>query len=284
MNPVEYKLKNLLNSIIDVAFADRPENDLKRFKWFKLYVTGKEVSSTSGTYNVKTHTINLYNLSLGEKHLAKCALHELSHHIDWCLNGCTGHRKPFYGVYKTLIYASLNMNILKKEDFYDNWSSDGNKVRKIVEEYVPRSVEYKKDETPVVKIFNSFNIKDIIRERGYHWNNLEKVWEKNIEDIEAEKLWLMESGVSETEDKNTPYYTVSQVNMYVDAAIMLIAEGDTFKIKDVLKEYGFYFVSENRIWKKQIKASELDAITRKMREDERLKVSGFAIRKESRKH
>ncbi len=283
MNPVEYKLKNLLNDIIDIAFTGRPESDLKRFKWFTLHVTGKEVTSTSGTYNVKTHTINLYNLSLGEKHLAKCALHELSHHIDWCINGYTGHKKPFYDVYKALIYASLNMGVLKKEDFYDEISSDGGKVRKIVDEYIPHPVKYKKKDTPVVKIYNSYKVKDLLQKREYHWNSLEKIWEKNVEDIENEKKWLEENKISCMEIKGEPYYTVSQSNMYVDAVITLVVEGETYKVRNVLKEYGFYFVYEKKIWKKQVKASEIDALREKMRGDERLKVGGFVIKKESKR-
>ena len=56
---------------------------------------------------------------------------------------------------------------------------------------------------------------------------------------------------------DNPYYAISQVNMYVDATITLIAEGDTFKIKDVLKEYGFYFVSEKKIWSKDGSESKI---------------------------
>ena len=132
------RLKKLMDDIIDVAFSsndDISDYTKKRFKWFKLYVLPKESKTSSGRYIIDTHTIEIYNSRLGGDHMAKCCLHELSHHIDWCLNGTTGHKDPFYAVYAKLIYASLDMGILQLSNFEDSWSSDSEKVQEIIKGY-----------------------------------------------------------------------------------------------------------------------------------------------------
>ncbi len=257
---LEKRIKQYLDDIIDEAYKDVPEDQRKRYHWFKLYIRTKENSSSSGMYHVTSHIIEIYNPSLGEKHLAKTCLHEVSHHIDWCQNGFTGHKKPFYDAYRRLIYASLNLSILKTADFYDEWSSDHAKVLKIVEAYVPHKVDYQKPTQTVVRVKNCYVQKEFIKENGYYWNSVEQVWEKTTEDTKKEEQFLTSIGIRPASEQSmsAPQYTIEQTDIYINAIVYIKAEGKTYDEREFLKKSGFHFREKERIWAKKTTADELE--------------------------
>lgn len=244
---VNIRIKKMLEDIIDVAYPYETPEERARYKKFYIEILPKEKKSASGHYVLKTHAIQVYNLSLGEKHLAKCCLHELSHHIELRRTGNTGHQKSFYEVYTKLIYAALDMGIMEKHDFDDNWSSDANKVRKIVQAYIPHKVEYKK-ETRTIYVRDCFSMKDLLKERDYKWSGLEKAWVKDVDDEEDEITYLESIGVCS--------YEVKDSTLQIDLPCYIGAVGETYSIKDQLKERGFHFKKEKKCWIKQVKDKE----------------------------
>lgn len=259
------RIKGYLNDIIDVAFADDPGEERKRYKAFKLRISTKENKTSSGTYSVKRREVCVFNPSLGAKHLAKCCLHELSHHIDYCQNGKSGHQKAFYDVYAKLVYASLDMGILEKKDFDDNWSSDQNKVRTILKKYVPHPVEYERNEKEIIRVYKGYDVRNELKEHGYGWNSLEQVWEKTVWNKQKEELFLVGLGVES--------YEIIKPDMYIDAIVYIAAEGRTYEKRDLLKEYRFYYDGEKEKWLKKVKSSEYNNIIITLRND--CKLSGI---------
>ena len=281
---LERRIKRYMDDIIDVAFPDKEETDIARYKNYHLKILPKENSSSSGHYIYDGNKIEIYNPSLGECHLAKCCLHELSHHIDRMQNGKSGHQQPFYDVYAKLIYASLDMKILTVKDFDDNWSSDANKVKKIVKEYVPKPVDYCLQKDVLIRVYNGFIFKDVLKLRGYKWNGIEQVWERmHGFNSPEEEAFLSEMGVFKLPDNATPpkgaYYKIEEAEMHIKAIIYLIAEGDTYKFKDTLKEYGFYYKPEDKTWVLKLKANDKNWMLKQLKEDARLKGCSIKVMK-----
>ncbi len=256
---LERRIRRYLNDIIDVAFKNISEDERQKYKDFYLKISSKELKNSSGVYYANKKSIEVYNPSLGARHLAKCALHELSHHIDMCQHGSTGHQKSFYGIYKRLIFAALDMKILEKKDFFDWWSSDKNKVVKIIDEYRPHPVKYTPDNAQTIRVYKAYDIKEQLKASGYYWNKLEQVWEKESDDIEADVKELEQIGVTK-EGEGPIYYKIQKSTMYVEAVIYLEAAGETYKNKENLKANGFYYSQKSKKWLKKINVTDQDNI------------------------
>lgn len=266
------RIKVYLDDIIDVAFKDESAENIKKYKDYNLSILNKESKTTGGCYYFDGCRIQVYNPSLGTKHLAKCCLHELSHHIDYMKHGTSGHQKPFYEVYEKLIYASLDMGILKKEDFDDHWAADQNKVRKIVERYVPHPVPYKEKEVKVIKIKNSFAIKDVLKKRGYTWNSLEQVWEI---DYTKEEVDYLRRYISDKPIIKKPYFYIEKSSMYIDAILTIEVTGNINA--QLLKEYGFYFNKFASRWQIKIQTDDKDKLFNKIKNDNRFSGCTFRV-------
>ncbi len=275
------RIKKVLEDIIDVAYRDEDEETRRRYKGFQFYVVNKEVKSTSGMYHYDGHKIEVYNPRLGIRHMSKCAIHELSHHIDLCKNGISGHQKPFYEEYTKLMYASLDMGILTQEDFYDDWSSDRNKVRRIADAYVPHPVEYN-SEQQTIKVLKGFSVKDELKSQGYKWNGLEQVWEKPVETLEEDMAYLKSIGVPRlTEDSGEfnsgPSYRIDVNGLYVESVVYVTVSGYTYPIKEILKQYGFFYQKEPGRWAAKGTAEEMNALLKRIEQDEALESYKFSI-------
>lgn len=251
------RLKKIMDDIIEHAYADLPEEKRKQLKWYKIYILPNEKARSSGRYFYKENKIEVYNPRLGSDHMAKCCIHELAHRMSYCIHGSsegTGHGKNFYAEYRKLIYAALDMNILGEETFNnDQWSSDQNKVRKIISEYEPNPVDYIMDFPPVIKVYNSYSIKDALRGRGYAWNSIEMLWEKETEDTENEIAFLESMGAVEQtlENENQrekPTFVVDENSMLMSPVAYIEAKGNTYDAREALKAHGFFFVSKGKKW------------------------------------
>lgn len=278
------RIKKFLDDIIEVAFPDKDKTERKKYKDYSLNILVKENTSTSGMYRENSKSIEVYNPSLGSKHLAKCCLHELSHHIDACQHGTSGHQKPFYEIYAKLIYASLDMGILEKKDFDDHWSSDQNKVRTIVEKYIPHPVDYKPDDNPMIRVYNGFKCKEQLKRNGYRWNGIEQVWEKMVQkELGEEEQFLSDLGIlkqpADYVELPETYYAIINPEMYIDAIVYIAAEGNTYDRRERLKEYHFYFSKEKKLWLCKVKASELKNMLKSLETESDLSGIRFGVLK-----
>lgn len=277
MNPLNIRIKRIMDDIIDVAYADVDAGLRRRFHSFLLDIQNKEVKSTSGMYHERDHRIEVYNPRLGVRHMAKCSIHELSHHIDTCLNGHSGHKAPFYEAYAKLAYASIDMGILTKDDFYhDTWSSDQNKVRDIMDKYTAHPVEYTIPESKIVCVKNCYAQKESLKSAGYRWNSVESIWEKAVDDVEAEFEFLKGLGCSD-------FYEQDEFDMHVNAVTYICATGKTFACKDALRSYGFWYDGDGgKMWKKKILAAEAEAFLEELRKQRSFAEVEFAYVKQTK--
>ncbi len=277
---LELRIKKYMDDIVDEAFKNEDETARSKYKRYYLKILVKEKAMSSGCYYPDKSLIEIYNPSFGAKHLAKCCLHELSHHIDKVKNGATGHQRPFYEVYRKLIYASLDMGILTTGDFDDKFSSDKNKVKAMISDYIPHTVKHEKPEELLLKVKNAFTYKELLKGSGFRWNKIEQTWEKEYS--KEDEDFLKSFGIlsdKETEDLSMVYYLVKDNNMYIDAVVYIEASGSTYDCREILKEYHFYFNGELKKWVYKVDAADKDKMLLILKTDDRLRTCNFGILK-----
>lgn len=189
-----------------------------------------------------------------------------------------------HGIYAKLIYASLDMGILEKKDFDDHWSSDQNKVRTIVEKYIPHPVDYKPDDNPMIRVYNGFKCKEQLKRNGYRWNGIEQVWEKMVQkELGEEEQFLSDLGIlkqpADYVELPETYYAIINPEMYIDAIVYIAAEGNTYDRRERLKEYHFYFSKEKKLWLCKVKASELKNMLKSLETESDLSGIRFGVLK-----
>lgn len=232
-------LKQVLDDIVRNTYkSDFKESYLR----FYVEITGKTAVSRHGTYNLKTHKISIHNSFRDDESILCTTIHELAHHIDLCNRGTSDHQEPFYREFKKLLFTAMDMGVIHKEKFLETAkdASDSNKIRKMMTEYTPRNISYKKD-TITITVYDCYEHRFALKELGYKFNGGSKAWEKETADVEAEKEKLSAfSGIR--------IETQGAAEFHFKGNIMLIATGNTYAIKDTLKELGFRYHDKKWIY------------------------------------
>jgi len=187
------KIKNILNDLVDFTYEDSEK--LQLYKKFYVELIDKVLKTKHGDYFMPTHRIRIFNLYRNDAAIVATTIHELAHHIDNMNRGTSDHSKEFYVVFKELLYRALDMQLFSKEEFLEanRDASDSNKIAKMISEYLPKETGYKKD-LKNIEVTNGFLYKELLKSRGYKWNGINKVWEKEFsyDEIEAEEQFLTE--------------------------------------------------------------------------------------------
>lgn len=253
---LSYKLYNLLRDIIKNTYKkiDSPNN---KFENFFLDIRPKEMKTIHGRYYIETKKIEIFNLSRPSEHIVTTAIHEVAHHIDYCLRSETDHTKEFYIVMYELLISALGMKIVSKEDILSESDSyDKNRLIRYfgnIEEWEVVNIPYK-EEMMAIKVKNGFNIKDDLRENGYSFSGIEKVWIKELdkEDLGQEKEWLNKL----IDLDNVEMDKGNKLNI---SAVYYVTICNSYEHKDYLKELGYIWKGYNikgNSWNKKILAND----------------------------
>lgn len=237
-----FYLKAILDDIIDVAYADNPKLDLYK-KYYIVNSYDKTRKSKHGEYNLSTHEIKLYNFGRGTESVLKTLIHEVAHHVDWANRGTTGHGHEFYGCYRRLLYAALDMGLYKPEFFNveTDSSRDREKVARMIAEYQPHPVDYKRDKY-TISVSGGYEKKDILKGLGFRFNDVNKTWDKEVSDeaIPDETARLADEGLRfEVEDART---------VQINHPDYIYAKAGSYDYKDQLKADGFRYNKEKKCW------------------------------------
>lgn len=240
MGAIMLKIKELLCDIVKYTYGqDCNEKYLK----FYVEISDKNSLSYHGKYNERNHKITICNTYRDDESILCTTVHELAHHIDCCNRGTSNHQKPFYAEYEKLLFTAMNMGIIHKKKFLDTTkdASDSNKIRKMMDNYIPHPIPYKQNQS-TVSVYNSFAIKNELSSRGYHFNGNTKAWEKETDTPEQEKEWLEQF-------KDIQIEISDATDLHFEGEIKLIAMGDTYSIKDELNAAGFHYQNKKWIYK-----------------------------------
>ncbi len=155
-------------------------------------------------------------------------------------------------------YELLFDKVLKVLDYTETDSSDKDRLEKYfgsIRNWEVKEVEYKKD-IKIIKVSNSYKLKDYLQMNGYKYSKLEQVWFKEMkvgtiyEEIESLKK-LIDAENIKVIDRN---------DLEIEA-IYYIAVLNSYNHREILKENGYIYNGygiEKKSWNKKIKANELE--------------------------
>lgn len=237
------EIKKVLNDLVDYTYKD--SENLEQYKKFFVEVINKNMKSKHGDYNPRTHHIRIFNLYRADAVITATTIHELAHHVDAVNRGNTDHSKEFYNVFQQLLFTGLNMKLFTIEDFLaaNRDASDSNKIAKMLEGYEAEYVAYKKDMQKIC-VSNCYSVKDVLKQHGYRYNLVSKDWYKEVSlsEMQTETDFLSKLQVEfRVSDANTVSF---EKKMYI------VAMKGAYDRREELKEAGFYYSRNEKVWKK----------------------------------
>jgi hypothetical protein len=252
---MEYKIYMTVCDIIDYLYEENREE----YKKFYIKIIPKEMKSIHGRYTFNKSLIEIFNLSRPYNHIITTILHEVAHHIDYCNRGITNHKKEFYDVFYNLIIGSLELNIISKNDIItETDSADKDRLEKYfgnIQNWDVKKAEYKKD-IKIIKVRNSYTIKEYLQKRGYKYSKVEQLWFREIKvGTISEELDLLRRIINVENIK-----VIDRTDLEIEA-IYYIVVLNSYNYKDILKENGYIYNGygiDKKSWNKKIKAHELE--------------------------
>jgi len=244
-----YQYHRVLKEIATQTF---PEN---RILTFKVEIHPKEMKSRHGDYDSSKRVIRVFNLSQRVDYTISTALHELAHHCEFSLYGNTGHSKQFYSVFKSLLETAVAFGIVDYEII--RTQDNANDINMLEKHFGPVDTEATHvtpiDET-VIKVFNSFSIRHLLKERGYFFDQVEKAWGKIIPttDAKEEESFLL-NHVTEIDIVKRPLFDLT-----FEAIYYIFVKGG-YDMRTELQQNGYFFkqLKKTKGWAKKIVATDL---------------------------
>lgn len=246
-----YQLKQMLDDLVDYTFAE--DSKLRSYHAFYIEVLDKNYKGRHGDYNFHNRHIRLMNTYRNENKLIITAVHELAHHINHMQGNTDIHGKGFYANYEKLLHGTLDMGLVKKEEWLEahrekHDSQSENKVQRIIESYIPKNAEYKAGKIKIT-VYGAYDIKDELKTKGYTFNKIVKGWEIELEesDSDAMKKYLDEKGTKYTVSKASKYI-VKDADNKEKRPKWTFSVLNAYPIKDKLKEKGYHYRKEDFCW------------------------------------
>lgn len=245
------KIKNILCDVLDYAYAD--SDKLEQYKRVYVEMINECRKGFHGDYNGVKHYIRVFNLYRDDASIVATTLHELAHHVDYVNRGSTNHGKEFYEVFECLLHTALNMGLFDKEQFLNATrdASDSNKIAKMIADYIPEDISYKKD-VVTIEVRNCYEKKDILKARGgYTWNKVNKTWEKEVTgtELDDEKNFL--------KNEEFEFCINEHKSLQFTGKTCIIAGKGSYDVKDKLREEGFFYDAKKKCWKKEVDTKSL---------------------------
>lgn len=251
------KIRNVLLDIIQYTYKGKVDEQVyERYRKFYLACDNKQVKSYAGKYSPGERTITIVGLTRNPKHIIVTTIHELAHHIDHCNRGTSDHSEAFYEEYEKILHTALNMRVFQPEDVKCIEDvTDGRKIAKMISRWQPEHIAYK-DNEKTIKVFNCFAQKDMLKERGYHWQAADKSWEKVVDaEVSEEELSYLKNMISE---ENIKISDACELEIKVSGYI--IASKGSYEYREDLKSEGFFYDKKKKAWKKSVAEDIQDII------------------------
>ncbi|WP_207002574.1 hypothetical protein [Trinickia mobilis] len=250
-----YEVYCTLKSIAETTYPDRVD----KMRNFSVEVLAQESRTRHGDYHPSTRKIRIYNLSRKTAFIIKTTIHELAHHVDCCFYGKTAHDLQFYTTYKHLLETAHVMGVINIADVTDE--IDARDILQL-EKKAGRLVydqQVAKDGL-LIKVDRAFDIRDLLKERGYRYSATEKVWVLECDDsiLEDEQGWL--HGV--TDATNVKVVRIAE-NTIESVYFCILGKNGFYGRQDELKELGFRF-DQKKGWLKRIPAAEQASLARQV--------------------
>ena len=247
---LSYQYQRVLRKIAEETFPD------KDILPFKVEIHPKEMKSRHGDYNPSKRIIRIFNLSQKVDYTIATALHELAHHCEYSLYGNTGHSKRFYETFKPLLETAVSMGIVDYEvmRLQEN-ANDIQMLEKHVGAVSVMNRTNRSEEEFVIKVLQSFSLRNEQKEHRYFYDEVEKAWGKIIpkNSLEEEKAFLTRYTTEE-------HLVIRSLFDLSFDAIYYVFIPNGFAVRDTLKSNGYFFKERKKQkgWAKKIIATELE--------------------------
>lgn len=262
-----YYLKSKLLDLLSLAYKDNCDEEMmKSFKYFNIELSKK---TTKKSEEYKDRKIIIFNLYRKECEIANSLIIGLSHHIDFCIRGETDNRKPFCEIYQSLLYLAFQDKMISYDELI---KSQDYKDKKLIQNATNIYFEdIKNEESCIIEVFNSFNIKEYLKQHKFKYNTFHQSWE-----IEVKKTLLNKAiEILLLRDESIIIETRSPSKIIFGLTAFVCISGYTYKYKDLLKE-NHYFFKDNK-WLKKIQANyyliEKEQIEKALPKGQGIKVS-----------
>jgi type IV secretory pathway TraG/TraD family ATPase VirD4 len=237
-----------LKDIATQTFPDR------KIDYFQVRVNAKESKTKHGHWifyrETKECQIHIFNLSRKTEHIICTTIHELAHHCQWSFSRISGHDLEFYQIYKQLLEKAHTLGYIDLDEIMD--VVDARDIKMLIKKVGELNYEpSQKQDIWIIKV-TSFELREVLKERGYKYSSTEKLWlaEVDSESKELELTWL-----SKLVDKSKVKVIHSSENT-IDS-IYYCFVGNPSNMDKELTAAGFRYDSE-RGWYKKIRASETE--------------------------
>jgi hypothetical protein len=231
------------------------------FNKYRITLINKELNSKHGHWTYpqdgSMSEIKVFNHSRKTNNIVKTCVHELAHNVEYSLFSTTGHKKSFYKIYKKLLETSIRMGIIVNDDL--EHIRDIRILIKhhgpIEEEFAPEE-EYKPD-TYIIKINNSYILKETWSRRGYKYVPIEQSWCRELSSDEVIEEFTFVSKIVAKENLKC----FKSRDFEVESKGYILAY-NSYNFKDVLYGRGYIFKGygheKGNPWVKKIYTSELE--------------------------
>jgi predicted SprT family Zn-dependent metalloprotease len=250
---MEKLIKSILYEIAEKTYNKKPRN-------FDLKIVLEERKSFHGQYWSDKKRIEIFNLSRPTEYVISTTIHELAHHIEYCEHGNLQHNKEFYKVFKELLETAIKIGYIDYD--YIRNKTDSVDIKQMEKYFGKINVKYdpsmdSNKNYSLIKVFNSFNIKDSLFKLKYFYNYTEKIMQKKVhnDNIENEVKLLKEI------NKDIKYNIIPFNKFSINISYYIIITGDTYSHKEELKKLGYIFNGynqKNNVWIKKINAKDLE--------------------------
>lgn len=239
------ELKRKLNFLIHIIYKNLDENTINNYTKFKITLAKKNIKLNE---KYDSNEFIIYNLYRQEAELANSLIICLAHHIDFYMRGETKKDTIFKKIYTPLLHKALDLNMLEYNELKN--SNDFKKyktIQKALETYWKKNFT---SEIKILEIYNSFKVKDILKNKGFIYNPIYFCWERKITmqqlDIFFNKLTKLDPNLTiKTRDVNKIVFVVP---------CTICISGNTYNQKDILKNNNYIF--KDKEWLKRIRADE----------------------------
>ena len=249
------RLYSMLCDIIDHTYAaSSSEQMLKKYKSFYLEYANK-IASSDSSYSWKTKKIIVRNLFQDDSYLLFTTIRSLAHHVDFVNRGNTNNDWQYQAEFERLLRSTIEMGLISFLQIKDiDLSEKEEKIIFKLEQEGIKASPYKNN-VVVIRVHNSYNVRDRLRKRGYHWLTNEKVWEKEIDNTNEQGISDELSFLEQIIDlRNVTTHSAADLLL---TAYMYILVYESYDRKDELKAAGYSFDSKERAWKKKFPVEEV---------------------------
>lgn len=241
---IQRQMKIYKDELLKTAYGELSEAEQSSYSSVFVELC-RDVRKTNERYN--NRKITIYNLYRQESEIINSLIIGLAHHVDFCKNGETDNTQKFREIYQDMLFKALDadrlsFDELKKSNDYQTKIA----LRNALSTYWPDNTDTSSEK--IIEVKNCFEIKDDLKKMGFTYNQLIQSWDKSVPVSEISKVTtdihnMKPEALISTRSSNRMVFAF---NAFV------CVSGKTYAYKDILKDNGYHFDMNTKLWRKKI--------------------------------